>query len=470
MNATQLLFDDGDVVSDRPRVNVPTPVVTASEEDLTAVAGVALWGPLLDRLGVVAEADRRGLRPIGPGGYTGGECYRALVETQLAGGDFLSDRALLADDATAALRGTTALPSTSTQSRFCDAATLGWTAKAGAVKATPDHRGRMVARAWAAGAAPAGPIITIDPDATRVATYGAGKQASAFDRTGQTGLSPLVGVCGETGDVLAVRARGGAANDGRAMGRFIGECVGAVPVGVRRGRRLWIRVDSAGYQHDVVEAADRHGAYFSVTARQLNNVVTAIHELAASPHTVWKPAADAEADKGSEIAETRFDFAGRTVRLIVRRQPRGHGAQLAFDDLDGWRFHAIISNVATTFMSAVTVELHHRLRGGAPEEAIRQLKGDFGMNHAPVTSFFGNWLWWHAAALAYNVARWLRVLALPRVWHRVRGKRLRLGLLNVPARVVRSGRRLYLRLSRAYEHAAVFIAALERIRALPAFA
>ncbi len=158
------------------------------------------------------------------------------------------------------------------------------------------------------------------------------------------------------------------------------------------------------------------------------------------------------------------------MRLIVRRQPRGHGAQLTLDDLDGWRFHAVITNVPATRMSAVTVELHHRLRGGAPEEAIRQLKHDFGMIHAPVTSFHGNWLWWHASALAYNVARWLRVLALPEPWHRIRGKRLRLTLLNIPARITRSARRLHLRLPRAYQHAAVFIAALERIRALPAFA
>jgi hypothetical protein len=41
-------------------------VVGASETDLTPVAGVALWGPLLDRLNVVAEADRRELRRIGP--------------------------------------------------------------------------------------------------------------------------------------------------------------------------------------------------------------------------------------------------------------------------------------------------------------------------------------------------------------------------------------------------------------------
>ena len=66
----------------------------------------------------MAEADRRGLRPIGPGGYSGGLCYRALVEILLAGGDFRSDRALLADPATTALRGTNALPSVSTSWRF----------------------------------------------------------------------------------------------------------------------------------------------------------------------------------------------------------------------------------------------------------------------------------------------------------------------------------------------------------------
>ena len=157
---------------------------------------------------------------------------------------------MLADEATAALRGATALPSTATLSRFLDEADLGRVAKAAAVNR------RMLARAWASGAAPAGPLITIDPDATRVATYRAGKQGSAFDRTGQTGLSPLVGICGDTGDVLAVRARGGAANDGRAMGRFIGECVGAVPAAARRGRKLWIRVR---YLPGIHELVDRGG-------------------------------------------------------------------------------------------------------------------------------------------------------------------------------------------------------------------
>ena len=62
------------------------------------------------------------------------------------------------------------------------------------------------------------------------------------------------------------------------------------------------------------------------------------------------------------------------------------------------------------------------------------------------------------------------MLALPAEFATCRGKRLRLAFLNVAARVVRSGRRLHLRLSRAYAHAAAFIEALTRIRSLPAFA
>jgi len=99
-------------------------------------------------------------------------------------------------------------------------------------------------------------------------------------------------------------------------------------------------------------------------------------------------------------------------------------------------------------------------------QCVAYFKGDFGLCHAPVANFFGNWLWWHAAALAYNVARWLRVLALPETFATCRGKRLRLGFLNVAAKVVRHGRRLILRLPRAR----AFINALAALRRLPTFA
>ena len=464
MNATALAFELEDTLTTRPSPRVARPVVTAGEDSVTGVAGIALRAEMLDHLGLVGECDRRVLRPIGPGGYSGGECYRAVVETQLAGGDFLSDRSLLADEATQRLRGDHSLPSHTTLFRFCAGADLGRAAKAAAVNRA------MLRRAWAMGAAPTPGLLTIDPDATWISTYGPSKEGSAFSYKHEVGMSPMLGVCGETGDVLALRARGGNANAGRAMGSFIDECVAAIPTGCRDDYQLWIRVDSAGYRRDVVEAAARHSAAFSVTTRGYANVKAAIEALALDPTTTWFPALGAEDAKGSEVAECMFGFAGRNLRMIVRRQPTVAGDQLSFDDLDGWRFHAIITNVPALFASAAAVEHHHRLRGGAPEEAIRQLKGDFGLCHAPLQNFFGNWLWWHAAALAYNTARWIRVLALPAPFATCRGKRLRLAFFNIAARVVRHAGQLHLRLPRAYAHAVAFIEALTRIRRLPTFA
>lgn len=464
MNATALAFELDDTIVTRPFPTVAHPVVEASEDSVTGVAGIALWGELLDHLGLVGECDRRSMRPIGHGGYTGGECYRAVVETQLAGGEFLSDRCLLADEATERLRGGHALASHTTLWRFCAGADLGRASKAAVVNRA------MLRRAWAMGAAPAPGLLTIDADATWISTYGPGKEGSAFSYKHEVGMSPLVGVCGETGDVLALRARGGSANAGRALGSFIDECVAAIPAGCRDDYQLWVRVDSAGYRADVVAAAERHDAAFTITARGYTNVRATIEALASDPATVWTPAIGAEEAKGSEVAETMFRFTGRDLRMIVRRQPTRAGDQMSFDDLDGWRFHAIITNIAPMLGTAAEVEHHHRLRGGAPEEAIRQLKEDFALCHAPLENFFGNWVWWHAAALAYNVGRWVRVLALPDAFRTCRGKRLRLSFFNIAARVVRTGRRLFLRLPRAYAHATAFIEALARLRELPVFA
>ena len=48
---------------------------------------------------------------------------------------------------------------------------------------------------------PATGLVTIDVDATFMNTYGVTKQGSAVHYSHEIGLSPLIGVCGETGDV-----------------------------------------------------------------------------------------------------------------------------------------------------------------------------------------------------------------------------------------------------------------------------
>jgi hypothetical protein len=335
----------------------------------------------------------------------------------------------------------------------------------------------MLARAWAAGAGPTGPVLTIDLDATTVEVYGS-QEGAVHSYKGEPALSPLIGVCGETGDVVGVRARGGNAEAGRALASFTRECVFAIPEHVRHRRLLWVRSDAAGYRRDMFDLCNRLGAGFSITAVLYPNVRAAIETLATDPTVTWTPALGHEHDRGSEVAETEITFVGRgaaarrdplRLRLIVRRQPVRRDEQLSLDDLDGWRFHAIVTNLPDSF-SPERIEHHHRLRGGLPEDAIRRLKEDFGLNHAPLNNFYGNWLWWHACALAHNSARWVQVLALPESFHRSRAKRLRLAFFNVAGRVVRHAGQLHLRLPRCHAWADAFIEALTRVRRLPAYA
>lgn len=107
------------------------------------------------------------------------------------------------------------------------------------------------------------------------------KQGAAFSYKHEVGLYPMVGVVGETADVLGVRARGGSAQAGGAMASFVDECVTAVPRQLRGRYHFWLRIDSAG----------------------------------------------------------------RKLRMIVRRQPTSSRDQLSLDDIDGCRFHAIITNI-----------------------------------------------------------------------------------------------------------------------------
>jgi hypothetical protein len=172
VKTTPTLFEIDDMVIARPWLRVAPVVVEATEDDVTGVAGIALFGELLDHLGLVTAADRRGLRPIGPGGYSGGECYSPVVELQLTGGDFISDVSLLQDGATQRLRGSHALPSHTTLFRFLAGADLGQVAKAAAVNRD------MLRRAWAMGAAPHPGIMTID--AAYIDTYGKLKEGSKF--------------------------------------------------------------------------------------------------------------------------------------------------------------------------------------------------------------------------------------------------------------------------------------------------
>jgi hypothetical protein len=162
----------------------------------------------------------------------------------------------------------------------------------------------------------------------------------------------------------------------------------------------------------------------------LHALIDAIPEAAWTPIPYWL-------DGGADVAETTYTpFAGKKdakpVRLIVRRVRPTPGSQLALLTL--YDHHAFITDrVGET----LTLEADHR-RHVEIENAIRDLKYGMGLNHLPSGKFAA--------------------------------KTLRRRFLGLPGRLTRSARRLTLHLPVGWPWAAEFMAALERLRALPLLA
>ena len=135
--------------------------------------------------------------------------------------------------------------------------------------------------------------------------------------------------------VVATRLRRGPANSARGAARIVADAL--VTARACGGTGLvTVRADSAYYGHDVIAAARRGGARFSVTVRMNRTVVTAISQIQESawvpihyPNAVWDED-EQRLVSDAEVAEVPYftAFTSRhkadhiSARLIVRRVKR----------------------------------------------------------------------------------------------------------------------------------------------------
>ena len=127
-----------------------------------------------------------------------------------------------------------------------------------------------------------------------------------------------------------------------------------------------------------------------------------------------------------------------------------------------WQHFAFISNRSEPLE---LVEKEHR-EHATIELVIRDLK-DQALRHFPSGRFNANAAWTVIACLAHNLHRWSGLLGLPHQRPR-RARTIRRRLLELPGRLTRSARRWTLHLPARWPWQADFLAALARIRALPA--
>ncbi len=323
-------------------------------------------------------------------------------------------------------------------------------------------------------------LAFIDVDDTIRQVHGYAKQAAGFGYTGVRGLNlQLATLSTPTAAPVIARARlrkGNTASHTGA-GRMLAQAITtARAAGVKS--RILARADSAYYGHAFVCAAIRHGAWFSVTTRMNPQVSKAIVSI---PDTAWTPisypnAVYDEAEQrwvsDAEVAEVPFTaFTSRrkadhvSCRLIVRRVKRlqplaGDGTEQG-ELFATYRHHGFITN---STLSLVEADERHRDHA-VVEQVIAELK-EGPLAHLPSGKYAANAAWVAHAVIAFNLVRALDATAPGhRRWATVRSR-----LINVPARIAATGRRLVLHLPRDWPWAAPWQALHETATGPPTLA
>lgn len=315
--------------------------------------------------------------------------------------------------------------------------------------------------------------LVIDVDATLVTAHSDKEQAKPTFKKGY-GFHPLCvfvdhGPTG-TGEPLAIMLRPGNAGSNKALDQIVvlRQAFRQLPgiTSSRPGKQVLVRVDGAGYSHDLLNWLTNQRVQYSA-GFTLPSDVGQVLELI--PQKVWQPAyaADGGIREGAWVAELTglLDLDGWPpgMRVIARKERPHPGAQLTITDVDGHRITAFATN--TTRGQLADLELRHRRRARC-EDRIRLAK-DTGLTNLPLYGFTQNQIWCAIVQLACELTAWLQLLALAdhdaRRWE---PRRLRHRLYTIPAALVRGGRQTRLRYARHHPWVTLLATALTVLAAL----
>jgi DDE family transposase len=342
-----------------------------------------------------------------------------------------------------------------------------------ALRAIRTARAAARERAWALAGSRApggdGSLVPVDIDATIVTAHSEKEKATpTWKKT--FGFHPLAGFADHGaaagGEALAIMLRPGNAGSNTAAEHIEVTRLALAQLPCRLRRRVLIRTDSGGGTHQFLAwlASPGRRLHYSVGMTTTEEIQHAIRQL---PDRVWEPAYDAggQVRPGAWVAELTglLDLAGwpAGMRVIARKERPHPGAQLRFTDLDGHRFTCFATDARKGQLA--DLELRHRRRARC-EDRIRAAK-DTGLRNLPLHGFDQNQVWCELVAMACELTAWMQMLALDgpaRAWE---PKRLRLRLFAAAGRIVRSGRRLRLRIATTWPWATQITAGISRLHA-----
>jgi hypothetical protein len=293
--------------------------------------------------------------------------------------------------------------------------------------------------------------FTLDTDATYMETD---KDCAEYNYAGVKSFSVLMSFLAEVDLCLCCEYRNGNVSPAT---RIKEELEYADQELKRNGKRLaYFRSDSAGYTSEVINYCFKNKITFTITADQDVSVKELIR---AMPARGWTRIYDEKGEyTGRDYAQTVhcMEKTDQSFTLIVQRWSNPWPE--LFDQCP-FCYHVIATSDYQRPVQAI-IEFHNQ-RSNA-ENYNKEIKSGFGMDYAPSQRIGANRVYFEIGVLAYNLIIAFKRLLLKADWHRKTIATLRWELLLIGGKVVRTGRRLLLKVMR--RHLELLSAISERLK------
>ncbi|MDE1816833.1 MAG: IS1380 family transposase [Thaumarchaeota archaeon] len=415
--------------------------IVFDDDKSLSYGGLVLVDDLAKKLGLIDSCNSMVDLNGYPGGASPGRKVMTLIETLIVGGDCIDDANLLRSGASEKVLSH-AVMAPSTLGSFLRCFTFG------NVRQLDKLAGEMLKRAWSLGLGPNDEDITIDIDSTVCEVYGKKKEGSYYGYTKVLCQHPLLATLAGSGEALHIRHRKGSAHTGRGAERFTTETINRVRNAGATGN-ITLRADSGFYSQYVVQACDKKGVKYSITAKLAGPIKKAIESIEEDS---WIPI-DYTLNGEAQVGEANYKEG---QRLIVRRT-RITGDQA--DLFPNYRYHAFVTNCEG---DKVELDAFHR-NHATVELDIRDLKEGVGLNHMPSGRFNANGAWCVIATLAHNMMRWLSSIGESQT-KRITAKSFRKKFIVFAARITKSARTFILHLPESWPYAKAWIKTLNALQ------
>jgi hypothetical protein len=242
--------------------------------------------------------------------------------------------------------------------------------------------------------------ITLDTDTTVHTLFGhqmGGRKSYNPKNRGKKSFQPILTFLAETREYVAGELRNGDRPTGKQIARHLESVFAAVPMSAET---IYARADSGFYCADAVQAYEKAGARFIVSARKTSRL---IDELKAAAWT-GSPKTDAEGQCEFRYQPEGWSKAHRFIALrYIKKKPADKPEQYQLFDTPEYSYRVFVTNMNG---GIALLTWFYNQRAGA-ENLIKEAKNDAGITAHPSGRWPMNCIYFQLAMLAYNLNCWL---------------------------------------------------------------